>query len=177
MEQQKKYTIPAMLRNSFSKFGTHQSLVFVGEECRTYGQLKEEVDVVSHLLISLGITKGDKVAILSSNMPNWGVSFFAIATIGAVAVPILPDFSPNEITNILVHSESKAIFVSGNLLAKIGQPPFLFLKEIFDIENYKSIISSWTDQNIQIGENLSAIEVEEDDLASIIYTSGTTGKS
>ena len=177
MEQQKKYTIPAMLRNSFSKFGTHQSLVFVGEECRTYGQLKEEVDVVSHLLISLGITKGDKVAILSSNMPNWGVSFFAIATIGAVAVPILPDFSPNEITNILGHSESKAIFVSGNLLAKIGQPPFLFLKEIFDIENYKSIISSWTDQNIQIGENLSAIEVEEDDLASIIYTSGTTGKS
>src|SRR5665648_1272439 len=88
MGQQKKYTIPAMLRNSFTKFSTNQSLVFVGEANRTYAQLENEINHVVIQLIKLGVSKGDKVVILSSNMPNWGIAYFAITTIGAIAVPI-----------------------------------------------------------------------------------------
>ena len=58
------------------------------------------------------------MAILSTNMPNWGVAFFSVTFMGAVIVPILPDFSPTEVGNVLEHSGAKAIFISSSLIAK-----------------------------------------------------------
>lgn len=166
-----KYTVPEMLQYSFSHFGERQSLVFAGEEDRTYAQLEVEINGVVRQLLTLGISKGDKVAILSTNMPNWGIAFFAIAKIGAIVVPILPDFSATEISNILEHSESKAIFFSEQLAVKIEQfignaSKVAIRIETFDIVNRADNV---------IAANVEA--VEEDDLLSIIYTSGTTGKS
>ncbi len=65
-----------------------------------------------------GICPGDKVAVLSTNMPNWGVAYFSITFMGAVAVPVLPDFSATEVGNILDHSGAKAIFISTSLIAQ-----------------------------------------------------------
>ncbi len=166
-----------MLRNSFSRYGENQSLVFAGEEERTYSQLEKEVNQVAVQLICSGITKGDKVAILSSNMPNWGIAFFAITTIGAIAVPILPDFSPSEISNIIDHSESKVIFVSENLLSKIGLSSSDTIKEVISIETFQRISGQAATENMVAAIIPDDIEIEEDDLVSIIYTSGTTGKS
>ena len=166
-----------MLRNSFSKYGENQSLVFAGEEERTYAQLEKEINQVALLLISIGVTKGDKVAILSANMPNWGTTFFAITMIGAIAVPILPDFSPSEISNIIEHSESKVIFVSENLLSKISQIPSGILNEIIGIETFQKISGSATTGNTASAKIPDDLTIEEDDIVSIIYTSGTTGKS
>ncbi|MCX6238547.1 MAG: AMP-binding protein [Bacteroidia bacterium] len=177
MGQLYNYTIPAMLRNSFAKYATRPSLVFAGEENRTYAQLEKEINLVVHQLIALGITKEDKVVILSSNMPNWGIAFFAITTIGAIAVPILPDFSVTEITNIIEHSESKVIFVSENLLAKIEQYNTDPSKQIIGIETLEKISGADITDNKPVSEYLGSVTIEEDDLASIIYTSGTTGKS
>lgn len=177
MGQLNKYTIPAMLRNSFVKYSTSQSLVFVGEANRTYAQLENEINLVVIQLIKTGISKGDKVVILSTNMPNWGISYFAITTIGAIAVPILPDFSVTEISNIIVHSDSKVIFVSENLLTKIEQFKADPSKVIIRIESFEKISGpSASDADIS-PESIYSFTVEEDDLASIIYTSGTTGKS
>ncbi len=67
----------------------------------------------------LGIKPGDKVALLSNNMPNWGPVYFSITFMGAVVVPILPDFSTTEVGNVLTHSGAKAIFISESLLPKI----------------------------------------------------------
>ena len=174
---QNRYTIPSMLENSFSKYAINQSLVFVGEEHLNYAQLEKEINTVMRQLMGYGIVKGDKVAILSSNMPNWGIAFFAVATIGAVAVPILPDFSVNEISNILLHSESKAIFVSEGLYPKIKEFENSSLSVIVSIETFKPIseLIETTSINLEIGK--TSFDVQEDDLASIIYTSGTTGKS
>jgi len=176
MDHKNKYTIPEMLRNSFANYGELPSLVFVGEENRTYSQLDTAINLVVHQLIAIGVAKGDKVVILSSNMPNWGVAYFAIATIGAVVVPILPDFSVTEIFNIITHSESKVIFVSKNLLAKVEQ---------FKTDPSKVIIATETFEKISGAERVEVADrdisptntVEENDLLSIIYTSGTTGKS
>ncbi|NEW83150.1 MAG: long-chain fatty acid--CoA ligase [Mariniphaga sp.] len=177
MGQQNKYTIPEMLRNSYTKFSDSQSLVFVGELNRTYAQLENEINQVVIQLIKVGVSKGDKVVILSTNMPNWGIAYFAITTIGAIAVPILPDFSVTEITNIIEHSESKVLFVSENLLTKIEQFKADPLKTIIRIETFEKI-SGQEVSNAEISpESLNSFIVEEDDLASIIYTSGTTGKS
>jgi len=173
----KKYTIPAMLQNSFSKFGTRPSLVFAGEENRTYAQLENEINLVAGQLIAMNITKGDKVAILSINMPNWGVAYFAIATIGAIVVPVLPDFSFTEIANILEHSESKVIFVSENLLQKIETLKEDASKVIIRIETFEIISGAPVAETKATLISVDSIAVEEDDLASIIYTSGTTGKS
>ena len=177
MGQQIKYTIPAMLRNSFTKFSDSQSLVFVGDSNRTYAQLENEINQVVIQLIKVGVSKEDKVVILSTNMPNWGIAYFAITTIGAIAVPILPDFSVTEITNIIVHSESKVLFVSENLLTKVEQFKAEPFTTVIRIETFEKI-SGQELSDVEISpESLNSFIVEEDDIASIIYTSGTTGKS
>jgi len=177
MGQLNKYTIPEMLRNSFVKYSTSQSLVFVGEANRTYAQLENEINLVVIQLIKTGVTKGDKVVILSTNMPNWGITYFAVTTIGAIAVPILPDFSVTEISNIVEHSDSKVIYVSENLLTKVEQFKADPSKVIIRIETFEKISGpSVSDAEIS-PESINSFSVEEDDLASIIYTSGTTGKS
>lgn len=172
MKKLEELTIPAMLQASFSDFADSQSLVFVGEENLTYAQLKAEVGKVAALLDSIGIKKGDKVGILSLNMPNWGIAFFATASIGAVAVPILPDFHSNEINNILQHADVSTIFVSESLRSKLQPTSGIKIIRIEDfsgenIPDIRSIVSMTFDYE----------KVKENDLCSIIYTSGTTGKS
>ncbi|MBL7967942.1 MAG: AMP-binding protein [Prolixibacteraceae bacterium] len=168
-------TIPAMLQASFKDYAQNQSLVFVGEENRTYSQLEKEVKKTALQLQSVGIGKGDKVAIFSLNMPQWGIAFFATAIIGAVVVPVLPDFHPAEIKNILQHAEASVIFVSESLRSKIEGIEGL---TVICIEDF-TIVSETTQPNwSSFDENLFEYEkVEESDLLSIIYTSGTTGKS
>ncbi len=174
-EQVGRYTIPFILENSFKSFAENQSLVFACEENRTYRQLEIEVNNVVNLLISYEIQKGDRVAILSSNMPHWGVVYLAVAVVGAVVVPILPDFSTND-SNIINHSEPKLLFVSENLLSKIERYFSDQSKVIFRIETFAKI-SGLEVSGIKIIDRLKLAPIEEDDLASIIYTSGTTGKS
>lgn len=175
MGQLEVLTIPAMLQASFSHYAKNQSLIFVGEENRTYAQLEIEVKKVAILLQQIGVRKGDKVAVCSVNMPQWGIAFFATAVIGAVVVPVLPDFHPNEIKNILQHAEVSVIFVSETLRNKLENTSGM---TVIHIENF-SVVSETTDASIsEIDENQFVYEkVEENDLLSIIYTSGTTGKS
>lgn len=80
----------------------------------TYAGFKAQCDSLSKQLTQFGIGASDKVAILSQNMPEWTVAFFATVPFGRIAIPILPESSANEVTNILNHSESKVLFVSKN---------------------------------------------------------------
>ncbi|KOH42733.1 AMP-dependent synthetase [Sunxiuqinia dokdonensis] len=177
MEEMKKLTMPAMLQASFKKFANQNSLSFVGEEIKTYSQLQAEVEALGTYLRGLGIEKGTKVAILSTNMPNWGVVFFAIASIGAIAVPILPDFHPAEIRNIIQHAEAEAVFVSENLMSKLEPEEYPMVK-IIQIETLKERhAEDYPGQAVETPETFQYTDVDEEDLLSIIYTSGTTGKS
>lgn len=177
MKESKKMTMPAMLQASYKQFADRRSLGFVGEEMMTYRQLQTEVEALGTQLRNKGIRKGSKVAILSTNMPNWGVTFFAIGSIGAVAVPILPDFHPTEIRNIIQHAEAEAIFVSENLLSKVEPEEYPMVK-VFHIE---TLTEQNTEDYPQTATSSAADfqyeDVDEEDLLSIIYTSGTTGKS
>lgn len=168
-------TIPAMLQASFRDFADNQSLIYVGEECFTYKQLEQEVKKAALQLQSIGVKKGDKVAILSLNMPQWGIAFFATCVLGAVVVPVLPDFHPTEIKNILQHAETSVVYVSETLRSKIEPAPG---QSIIQIENFQ-LVATETQQAPEIVD-IGAFEytpIEENDLCSIIYTSGTTGKS
>ncbi|MBE3086808.1 MAG: AMP-binding protein, partial [Bacteroidetes bacterium] len=87
-----RLTFPAMFNETLRKFGKHNAYAFVGEEPKSYETVNKEILALMAFLEKNGICPGDKVAILSSNMPNWGVTFFSITFMGAVVVPILPDF-------------------------------------------------------------------------------------
>ncbi len=181
-----KYTVPALLEESFKKFKDRPALGFAGEEPYTFGQLKEKIGDVHRMLVLNGIGKGDKVAILSSNMPNWGVAFFATLEAGAVAVPVLPDFHTNEIKTILDHSEAKMLFVSENLYYKVEKEELPGISAIVLTDNLALVprgtpvkqldqLNPFRDVTGEPFQNET--EVEEEDLATIIYTSGTTGNS
>ena len=181
----KEYTIPAFLKESITKYANNTSLVYAGEDNYTYSQMGDDVMKVAALLKKLGIKKYDKVAILSSNMPNWGVAFYAIEWIGATAVPILPDFHPNEIQSIIEHSESKLLFISESLYRNINSATLQLLNDIILLDTF-SLLAEKNPENFVVEEGNSFRELEkeevpekinEEDLATIIYTSGTTGNS
>jgi len=174
MSNLKSQTFPSLLENSVREYGNNIALSYVNDNPLTYNDLGKEITKIKNLLIGMGISKGDKVAILSRNMPNWGISFFAITSIGAIVVPLLPDFHDDEIKNILEHSETKAIFVSKLMYSKIENISDNLLDSIIYTDDFEIVkgkpVEKEMDPNI-------IYKVEESDLASIIYTSGTTGKS
>lgn len=169
-------TIPNLLKESVERFGDRPALAFVGCKPLTYKMLQKQVTAVMAFLEEQGVEPGDRVAILSSNMPNWGVAFFAIASMGAVIVPVLPDFSEEEIENVLTHSGAKAIFVSDSLKKKV-KVEGNHLTTVIKIDDF-TIEDAVKEKKINPeGKVIKEYPVKEDDLLSIIYTSGTTGKS
>jgi len=178
-------TLGDLIKNSANQFGGSPALGFVGEQQLSYSDVYNRVGLVVDLLENCGIQKGDKVAILSSNQPNWGVAFFAITTMGAIVVPILPDFTEAEVENVLVHSEAKAIFISDSLFRKVQDFNAETLSVKILIENFALIGKEVSAAGLgDLKSSLSATavtiknyDVDKSDLASIIYTSGTTGKS
>jgi len=173
-----KLTFPVLLENSFSKFSKLNAMAYAGESPVSYGELEIQVNAVIAFIEKLDIRQGDKVAILSLNMPNWGVAYFALVSMGVVAVPLLPDFLPSEIENVLIHSGVTAIFVSGGLYPKISETNIKTIKTRISLDDF-SIIGE-TEAGPVFNPNATPINkyvVEEDDLAAIIYTSGTAGKS
>jgi len=173
-----RMTFPAMFSETLRKFGKRDAYAFVGEEPKSYERVNREIQALIAFLEKNGIRPGDKVAILSSNMPNWGVAFFSVTFMGAVIVPILPDFSATEVGNILEHSGARAIFISTSLLQRIEGFKSEELKTAILVEDYSLVFSMEGSSAFDI-DALPAgkYDVQEEDLASIIYTSGTTGRS
>jgi len=93
----------------------------------SYRTFKERVDQISEFLADRGVAPGDRVAILSENGPHWGVAFFAVASMGAVAVPILADFTPAEV-HISSAFRGAGLFVSEKQYAKLEDASFEHLK-------------------------------------------------
>jgi len=178
MTKMMNLTLPEMLQASFKKYSSNNALSFVGEPGKTYEDLRVEVELLGARLKSMGVGKGSKVAILSANMPNWGVAFFAIASVGGVAVPILPDFSVVEITNILKHAEVEMVFVSETLASKIDREELSGVR-VVGIEDFNEYSKDGEVVAVELSGShpFEYASVEEEDLLSIIYTSGTTGKS
>ena len=105
----------------------------------TYDSFKHKCLELSQRFNRFGISAGDKVAILSNNMPNWTVAMFSCVPFGRVTVPILPDSSESEVTNILTHSACKAIFISRRLLKKLSDEIKEKMTLVIDIETFDFI--------------------------------------
>ena len=139
----------------------------------TYGSFKSKCDSLSKTLTQYGIGAGDKVAILSQSTPNWSVAFYSTTVFGRIAIPILPDSSENEVTNIINHSESKVIFVSQRLRSKISQEIIDKMVLVIDLDTFEFIKAD--DEKFTCDGKPSV--PTPDEIATIIYTSGTTGSA
>ncbi len=175
MQELEKLTIRNLIKSSVSRYSDLPALSFVDSKPLSFMEVGEKSEKVAHMLQKAGIGKESHVAILSENTPHWGISYFAVALAGGVNVPILPDFHPNEIKNILLHAECDAVIVSRKLRFKIDDPELdlkvLFADDfVFEDDSLNLRVSTSQEPFVE------AI-TEEDDLASIIYTSGTTGQS
>ena len=185
-------TLKALFEYSIKEYGNKPALQVAGSEGINYTEFGQKVEEVQALLREYGIRKGDKVGLYSTNMPNWPVVYFAVTTMGAIIVPILPDFHTSEAMHIATHAECKAAFVSNKLFQTMldeSQPPSMsLLVELDDLGVLKEYsVPSKVDQVMQKGEeHLNKAkgilgkdngDVQEEDLAAIIYTSGTTGSS
>ena len=144
----------------------------------------EHVNNLSYALIELGIEKGDKVAIILSNCPEWNMLDMAISQIGAIDVPIYPTISEEDYRYILADCDAKMVVIDGiSVMNKVTHilpdaPNVKMVYTMLDREKYP-----YFDQLLQLGKDHPRAEelearkaaVEEMECATIIYTSGTTG--
>ena len=187
MEPTRTFDLLTRMQNQFAD----KTDVLAGKEEGKWKRysVKEYIDYcnwVSYALLSMGIKKGDKVAIISNNRPEWNFTDFGISQIGAVSVPIYPTISSEEYAYILGHVEPKLIFISDkNLYVKI-KPIIDQIPGIADIYTFDKVAEAKPFTGIlALGKEMaSSLEgqlakaktaVEPSDLATIIYTSGTTG--
>lgn len=150
-------------------------------DLKTYRQMADDISLG---LLELGIRKGDKVATISNNRPEWNFIDMGISQTGAIHVPIYPTISEEDYRYILKHAEVKYVFVSGQeLLRKINHilPELDKLEELFTIkkiDDHKHLndliaLGKKSDKRDTLRKIRSSIE--KDDVATLIYTSGTTG--
>ncbi len=184
----KKLTIRDIFFRSRMAYSNRPALAFVGSNPISYADMATIVRNVSGMLNTLGVVKGDKVALIGENSPNWSMAYFAVTTIGAVVVPILPDFSATEMESIILHSESKVVFVSARIFNQLnlsnlkGVDAFVILNNLEPIDEKTAQVDSAMKYTIPATVvNVDYCDCEfpkpsEDDLAAIIYTSGTTGR-
>ena len=159
-----------------------------------YHDVARKIEKLHIMFESSGVVKGDKIALCGRNSSNWAVAFLATLTYGAVAVPILHEFTADQIHNIVNHSEAKLLFVGDYVATVIDQTKMPDLEGIIYIPDY-SLVVSRTDKLTYAREHLNEMfgkkypkyfrkehvhyykEQSPEEMALINYTSGTTGFS
>jgi long-chain acyl-CoA synthetase len=134
----------------------------------TYGELLIKTKAIASYLIYNGIKKGDRIAIISENRPEWCMAYLAISLSGGIAVPIDVQLGGDGIRNLLADSESKVVFYSSNTEENVKMAVQGLVSLInFDSPDFRDICKT--------PDIIDYPQVSEEDVASIIYTSGTTG--
>ncbi len=188
-------TLKHVIDATAEKYPDAPALSWVGGEPFTYQEFRESSEAVALLLAEQGVGFGDSVVILAENCPQWGVAYFAITRMGAVAVPILTDFHPEAIRYIIRHSDAKAVFVTEKMFPKIEDAAFDPSLVFINLETFQAMEQGVTRDMIRelkaasfreyrkfLGKTLRIAQMlprepGEDDVAVIIYTSGTMGYS
>lgn len=189
-------TLYNLLNHALRSYPSNKAMGWAGQTPITFREFGEKVFQLRDQLRESGVKKGDRVALLAENMPNWPVCYFAATTMGAVAVPIMYDFSPVEIDYILRHAKVKVLFVSNKYLSKLENDDYPALSQKFLMDDYTPINADRGNGFLEtlaeegkrgFGKIRDAVfgsadeekdsAPAEDDLASLIYTSGTTGHS
>ncbi len=162
------------------------------EKGYSYKAIAEKILRLHILFRDSGIQEGDKIALVGRNSANWCITYLSAVTYGAVIVPVLPDFKPEDLINIINHSDSRLLFVDDKIFESLDHSKMAEIigavsldhfgkiasvnpvfKESFDAmdEKYSRLYPELTREDIRFSG------ISNDNLAVISYTSGTTGFS
>ncbi len=163
-------------------------------ESYTYGDVARKIARIHIMFEECDVKKGDKIALISKNSANWAMTYLAIVTYGAVVVPILPDFHPNDVHHIVNHSDSVVLFTGDPIWENLDEKSMPNLRGIFSLTDYRILIEG-NKENIKAiydkldslydelysggitPEKLNFDEISNEEVGVLNYTSGTTGFS
>ena len=163
-------------------------------ESYTYGEVAQEIAKLHLLFKYCSLRRGDKIAIIGKNNARWCIAYMAVVTYGAIIVPILQDFNPNDVHHIINHSESVFLFVSDRIWDSLEEDKIEEVRGVFSLSDYRCLHQR-DGENIQklmksldekmtekypdgfTQEDIKYAELDNDKVVEINYTSGTTGFS
>ena len=164
------------------------------DESYSYGQVAQEIAKLHLLFKHCSLRRGDKIAIIGKNNARWCIAYMATITYGAIVVPILQDFNPNDVHHIINHSESVFLFVSDRIWDSLEEDKIEEVRGVFSLSDYRCLHQR-DGENIQklmksldekmtekypdgfTQEDIKYAELDNDKVVEINYTSGTTGFS
>ncbi len=160
----------------------------------TYGQVAREIAKLHLLFKHCSLRRGDKIAVIGKNNARWCIAYMATVTYGAIVVPILQDFNPNDVHHIVNHSESVFLFTSDNIWDNLEEEKMPGLRGVFSLSDFRCLhqrdgetvqrflrhldeLMEETYPNGYNRENVIYTELSNDKVMLLNYTSGTTGFS
>jgi long-chain acyl-CoA synthetase len=180
------------VEESIKKNWNIEALSNYHEKGYTYKEIAEII-VKHHIVLrEYDIKEGDKIALVGRNSANWCAMYLAVVTYGAVVVPILPDFRPEDMQNIINHSDSRLLFIDDKLWENLEADKMKAIMCAISLDNFEMIMSH-SDKLSGIyasaaslfskaypdfePENIKFSAIDNEKLAVLSYTSGTTGFS
>ncbi|MDH6341993.1 long-chain acyl-CoA synthetase [Parabacteroides sp. PFB2-12] len=160
----------------------------------TYGDMAKDIARMHIIFQECQIRRGDKIALVGKDCSRWCIVYMAAVTYGAIIVPILQDFSANDIHHIINHSESTFLFVSDRIWDSLEEDKIDNLRAVFSLSDYRCLhqrdgeqiqkLMLALDDKMRVyypkgftRENIKYAELENDKVVLLNYTSGTTGFS
>lgn len=167
---------------------------YVEQKTLTFADVAKEIARFHILFRECQIRRGDKIALIGRDCANWCVVYMAAVTYGAIIVPILPDFNPNDVHHIINHSESVFLFVSDRIWDTLEEEKICEIRGVFSLTDFrclhqrdgeniqkllKELDSRFTEEypNGFTRENIRYADLDNDKVVLLNYTSGTTGFS
>ena len=167
---------------------------YVEQKTLTFADVAKEIARFHILFREWQIRRGDKIALIGRDCANWCVVYMAAVTYGAIIVPILPDFNPNDVHHIINHSESVFLFVSDRIWDTLEEEKISEIRGVFSLTDFrclhqrdgeniqkllKELDSRFTEEypNGFTRENIRYADLDNDKVVLLNYTSGTTGFS
>ena len=184
-----------LYENSFKENWDLPCYTDYGEDTTfTYGQVAEEIAKIHLLFQYCSLRRGDKISIIGKNTSRWCIAYLATVTYGAIVVPILQDFKPNDVHHIVNHSESTFLFTSDNIWENLEEEALSGLRAVFSLTDFRCLhqrdgetvqkfmknIDAAMRKNFPKGfykENINYTELSNEKVMLLNYTSGTTGFS
>lgn len=160
----------------------------------TFGDVAMEIARIHLLFHECQVRRGDKIALIGKDSSRWCIAYMAVVTYGAIIVPILQDFNPNDVHHIINHSESVFLFVSDRIWDSLEEDKIEEVRGVFSLSDYRCLHQR-DGENIQklmksldekmtekypdgfTQEDIKYAELDNDKVVEINYTSGTTGFS
>lgn len=185
----------SLYQEGFTKYWTQPAFSNYEGKTYTYAELAEHIARWHLFFETSGIRRGDKIALMGKDTAEWVIIFLSTITYGAVIVPVLQDFAPQDAMVIIDHSESRLLFINDNLWASMSPDKLPLLEVVIDLQSASALYSSTgtnalSDTLALLGERFSErypkgysqedvayYQTPNDEVLLLNYTSGTTGFS